>query len=1351
MKINKDLYFKSLTGYKISGSHFELGSNLHIKDYYYAKRLFYNSFYTNRFAFLIVEYITKKFEPLIKEIIQNEKESDIKNKQITLLGCENYSELLISNVRKMLNDFYRDYNIVSESELFNHDIYTKDGLFLKNPSKIGRHIISIYPISTTFSTSLKIQNEIKEVLCCELYNNKEIVFHNPIINCLVITNGEVDKNIEYSSDKIEYDFGWEKIDNNEKIITIRNLSDQIKAVEQHYFLSLPSIWQKIDECSACYPDEKSQEICLIETKNNPATPSLIFDYPKASVFKSQVNLYELFGYFNDEPIIYRRHFKKLNNNFIYYIRTGVFFKKNRILITNWLKSICKEIDALKDNNIVIITPTSGSNSGFANLANDILFSDTATIIQYNPSDDYLHNFKIFYAGVLQNSDTIIFIDDVLFTTNTFTEINYYIKSIKRNNSSHGINACISLINRSGYYNFNNLKEQLNDTQHVNFEQISVFSFSNINVAPILHKKTFPFDKLTSKFKELSWKSVLDEMRIHFKTKENYFRPFDLTKEFDRLDDSGTPKELFQFLILNEFNNFFQFEDSTNRYNEEATISAAFEYQSNNSYKDIEKTIINSLTVQSFLISFPEYGNEVRNAIFKICTSEPFIQFKNIRESVFKWVLFELQLIIEDINKEEDLSSGFFQAKRGSYITKYTKYQELKFLLKRGTKLKMNYIYSTDVLKALEKVLRGMKKYKVLTFYKQQTASNKNLELSLFTEKNAVHNTLNYILEHDYQKDKSIYTTGFITYYIGLLQELIIDHESKALQTVINVKEIIDNKIDLFHKNLKNTYNDDYMNLLRMLVLENTFIFHSSSEKFLRKTEFSIDLNALKNNTNLGNFKNNFHEFTKTYSFEYTRKMLSRFNPESNGIYTFTKDSTMALSFENMILLKAAILNDKNDNGSGDIYVRDKIETILQYCCKILDIENGGAFFSVKYKNKNTEHTSAEDFALVGEYANDSNISMKTSRLGRKSILYNVYNGIKETGSNKSLSTFEVSIAKDGQYHFLNNDRITSLKADEYIETEDSRFGNLFYLRISEIHKTSDKKFNALPIAVLCFYDNKEIPDNSEFTRFDPKRVRQLLLLRNDINTFINNQLDNDSLRAYIEEQNQMIINKAITHSFDTYIKQFTDTVETIEHKETKDKIEILGTLIINKHLLLKFIAEYLRCHSSHKTIEKLSIGRITTSRDELSEIFEKFKKVIFAMELPEHDIIKPEQVTMNIILEKGREIIWYDFFYKELIFELLYNVRKCYSDFLDDEDKFELDIRLETIEDCIYLSFTNNLYNDLPSFKPSVQALERTMYDRKEKKGLSLINTISEIIYKKKCILRQFEDKFQILIPIEIK
>ncbi len=111
-------YINELPGYKISDTHFRLGSKIHISHFYYAKRFFQNSFFASRLAFLIA-----------KEILtdHNEKISKIKTDGLTLIGYGLYSELLISLVemflKKVLSSNNINHNLISDAD---------EPLFIKN-------------------------------------------------------------------------------------------------------------------------------------------------------------------------------------------------------------------------------------------------------------------------------------------------------------------------------------------------------------------------------------------------------------------------------------------------------------------------------------------------------------------------------------------------------------------------------------------------------------------------------------------------------------------------------------------------------------------------------------------------------------------------------------------------------------------------------------------------------------------------------------------------------------------------------------------------------------------------------------------------------------------------------------------------------------------------------------------------------------------------------------------------------------------------------------------------------------------------------------------------------------------
>ena len=149
-------YINNFDGFRISDTHFKIGTKIHSADFYYAKRLFQNSFYTARLGMLLAINIKERI-------------SDT-NQRITLIGYELYSELLLSLIEKFLKDF--GFGKEKEAEKVNHFITQNDNenfKFLPNntfrkyiENYKSRNTIIIVPIASTGSTANKIENDLRK-------------------------------------------------------------------------------------------------------------------------------------------------------------------------------------------------------------------------------------------------------------------------------------------------------------------------------------------------------------------------------------------------------------------------------------------------------------------------------------------------------------------------------------------------------------------------------------------------------------------------------------------------------------------------------------------------------------------------------------------------------------------------------------------------------------------------------------------------------------------------------------------------------------------------------------------------------------------------------------------------------------------------------------------------------------------------------------------------------------------------------------------------------------------------------------------------------------------------------------
>ncbi|MCB0536947.1 MAG: hypothetical protein KDE33_05395 [Bacteroidetes bacterium] len=353
-------YIQSLDGYKIKNTHFKIGAKIHSTDFYYAKRLFQNSYYTARIAMLLTIKIKEKL---------NDKQHPI-----TIVGYEMYSELLLSLIKKFLSEF--GYSKI------NHCVTTDiDGEIKYFPNNVSFYdkIVIVVPITSTGSTTNKIVENIKK------------------------------KNTETTNEFIPFTV-LQSYDENFKSLILK----------QNTLITLKTKWQEPSNCEWCFNNNSSKP--LFETDKSSLTPTLIFDLPSAKQVDAD-SLSISFDDVNfTNAIIYRR-IKRNNEHFLFSTNTNSFLDSNRTQINKWLEDIKSKLNIKPTDKIVIISPCHYSNSQFINLVNDNLFHSSATIIHHQTDVDYLANFKLLNETFLKQKNTkMFFVDDSLISGKSFFSI-----------------------------------------------------------------------------------------------------------------------------------------------------------------------------------------------------------------------------------------------------------------------------------------------------------------------------------------------------------------------------------------------------------------------------------------------------------------------------------------------------------------------------------------------------------------------------------------------------------------------------------------------------------------------------------------------------------------------------------------------------------------------------------------------------------------------------------------------------------------------------------------------------------------------------------------------------------------
>jgi len=258
--LNVNIEPKNNSGYKIVETHFRLGSKIHISDFYYAKRMFQNSFFTTPFAFL-----------LAKEIFN--KKSVIKTSNILLYGYESYSDFLLSTTRKLLDKMFRNTYKIVHSTLVSDKLTREIDFKEENFS-----IITIVPIASSFSTSVKMRNLFQNFM-----KNEKIEFIEPFYNLVLVADNNFEEKINengfFTCEKL-MSFNWYSLKQASKEINIKTHIVEDDSIKQKYFVPVYTNWHKAENRDDCYPKKSiHQEKCLFETGKESITPQLIFDYP----------------------------------------------------------------------------------------------------------------------------------------------------------------------------------------------------------------------------------------------------------------------------------------------------------------------------------------------------------------------------------------------------------------------------------------------------------------------------------------------------------------------------------------------------------------------------------------------------------------------------------------------------------------------------------------------------------------------------------------------------------------------------------------------------------------------------------------------------------------------------------------------------------------------------------------------------------------------------------------------------------------------------------------------------------------------------------------------------------------
>ncbi|MFO0793396.1 MAG: ATP-binding protein [Candidatus Brocadiaceae bacterium] len=1265
---------KNKLGYKFEDAHIRLGSKIHLGDFYYAEKLFVNSYYAQGFAYILFDHIKNKLEGWLTKANSNDR------KKITLLGYGIYSELLLSNLLFLLQNS-------SQTRAYKFSTATvrdTKGLKISNESLIkdSENIVLIIPIGTTLTTSIKIRKKLLD------YGNPKII--GTPINCIVVMpKCKINSNSQDQKNKKMINKYWEKIDEKEKIIILKDKT------EEKYFMSLESDWEEPHTCSNCFPPEEgnwewlTKENSLFETDKVSVRPSVIFSLPQSKKITDNIN------FLKSSHIHFRQHIKRGQNHFLHYIDTTAFYEDNQDEIKKWLNKIKNEFTT--DRPALLFAPEHATNAKFASTVNEINFGGAGVLIHYNPGEDYKTNFAVFYKNLLiDKQPEIVLIDDAICSGNTLNLLREYIRSINGQTDEEKIKV-ISMIDRSVAW----------------FDRVGDFapySFLTINLPPIKDEKFCYLCREVEIYDDMIKKTIDIGIVKLFLRKRNKIEKKDFDdnsiKNIHSIDNENRRYRYFERIKL--INNLTkQFHDIliTNKDNTqiqksiENKIKATFP-QSGNQAKD-------------FIGAFEHLTIEEKMNYIKVLAYPHLSLYKNIKIIACKLVLNELKQLLSILDNN---------------VTS-VKHKYFFLLIKTTAKINLNTILRSKVLKRVSEYIESLprllsneiSKIEAEIKNKELEITNKAYELKkktpLFANSIIVNikeyidkliiekNNLIEIREKKEEKKETLH------HYAAAIKEIIYNDEAKSfrLECELNNKNVPEGKLKdlLLFENI--TIFQETLMIISNLLQKYKHIYSQIFKENDISKQVSILADLLKNNNDLKIYINS------DYRFEYFRLIINaidsgNYNPECSD--TIDLDILKHPSYEAflLVLILKLYLEEQDESIKS---IKDKMNFISLI---IRDItmpsrrakgEQRGCFITVKrYSTEKLEDIQIEIIGTTSRNFINKEISEETETYRHWEIL-----------SKNIPRTYEVhSKGKAG-------------------------FSNFCTIGITDMVEEEKRTESGMPEFKIKPYGLITLASANE-NAFSPQKLRMLMLLKKDLLEFLKKNYENDSFVESVEEQNRKNLLLSMGHGFEKYLSNLKELFDkTSSTEDVRNHFEIYHSMLFNRICYSRIFKSF-QNEDQSETTQILANNRFELKAFNLKLFFEK---EIMSITNTIYEDSKIQQ-KYNIVPEikcGDWNITFYKSILRDVVFECIVNAKN----YIDKSKEPKLKIIVVQNNDKAFLIEIED--NGTGISNSELNRLNEKGYLKPEG-GLSMINTLWNRLVGEK--LKFYSEKntfFKVSIPLK--
>lgn len=609
-------------GCKLENLHVRIGNKIHVTTFYEAELLFHNNYYISRFAYW-----------LVKEISKGELDTSA---EITLVGYETYSEMLLQEVRDWLPKLC-DIDIAQ----INCIIYEQKTLEkFRAPQALYKYADSqfllIVPINSTTTTHSKLagflQQEIdrswEQATGEKIESEIRITGNYGII--LIGSDAEVPEGLEVRE---EY---WEPIERNR--LWSKVLEDKVT-----FFLEVDGIWHDPLTCEKCFPKEKPDiwEQPLIETNKESIVPMHDIRMKRRYAEQEMVPVWnqrdkkELKMIEKLSQYLIYSHITRKGNHFQYYFQTEKYMADPTVEndVCAWLEGCQKEYKrSLGKESVVfdvIVSPLHFSNAAFTNAVNKYFFNDAALVLHFDIEKEFRSNVKTKYSNLLSLYDNLHaygvnaainfhYTDDTLVSGATYTRARDLMNSIfPREDGKVKVNIFASVIVLLNRMSPDSKRGYVRDiTSFYSYVDLRISSMRNHEDACILCKKEKEYLKLAEQASLNEVYSYWEEKSGHYKCRnlEEYYIQYQkrLKKEPEKTEEKRRRAAL-RMIYSHKANLLFSRVENDMEEVIEKTIYSNL-LMKNSKPVDVEEMIACLKVIAKPFISF---NKEVKSVIFSI--------------------------------------------------------------------------------------------------------------------------------------------------------------------------------------------------------------------------------------------------------------------------------------------------------------------------------------------------------------------------------------------------------------------------------------------------------------------------------------------------------------------------------------------------------------------------------------------------------------------------------------------------------------------------------------------------------------------------------------------------------------